>query len=286
MSVAAVAITLLVASQPADAAPVWRTAPAPVVVLAPPVDAPAEDAVADEGAVVVRARSKRGDPAEAVNVKAFEATEAVDKTVIGPIALAYRDNLPKPVRRGLRNFLSNLREPINAINFLLQLKPGKAGAAVGRFAINTTVGVAGLIDIAKRRPFGLPRRANGFANTLGYYGVKPGPYLFLPLIGSTTVRDLVGVVVDQTVLPYTLFKPLNERVVTLPAAVLTALDKRAELDEELERQRATDDPYGARRKFYLDRRQREIDALHGRTSQPVIVPALLADSALVTVPER
>lgn len=109
-----------------------------------------------------------------MNAKTFAVTQDVDKAIIGPVAIAYRDALPAPIRNGLRNFLNNLHEPVVSLNFLLQLKPGKAVETIGRFAINSTVGVAGLIDVAKRHPFSLPRRRNGFADTFGYYGVGPG----------------------------------------------------------------------------------------------------------------
>ncbi|MCE3590054.1 VacJ family lipoprotein, partial [Escherichia coli] len=104
---------------------------------------------------------------------------------------------------GIRNFFNNLSEPVSFLNFMLQIKPGRAAETVARFAVNTTVGVGGVIDVARRKPFRRPRRPNGFANTLGFYGVKPGPFLFLPLIGPTTVRDLVGLSIDRMVLPST-----------------------------------------------------------------------------------
>lgn len=99
-----------------------------------------------------------------------------------------------PIRSGLRNFRFNLHEPIVCVNFLFQHKVGKAGETLARFAINSTIGVAGVFDMAKRRTFRLPRRRNGFGDTMGFYGVKPGPYFFLPLIGPTTARDLLGTV--------------------------------------------------------------------------------------------
>ena len=125
------------------------------------------------------------------------ASQAVDKAVIGPVARAYGESVPRPIRKGLRNFLFNLREPVVFLNYMLQLKPGKAAETVGRFAINSTIGIAGVLDQAKRKPFNLPRRRNGFANTMGYYGVKSGPFFYLPLIGPTTLRDFFGTVVDQ-----------------------------------------------------------------------------------------
>lgn len=238
----------------------------------PPLTSP--DGVPTEPEIIVTARSRRGDPLEPVNAESFAVTQAVDEALVGPVALAYKKAVPGPIRKGLRNFLSNLREPVVAVNYLLQLKPGKAAETIGRFGINSTVGAAGLFDIAKRRPFKLPRRRNGFANTLGYYGVKPGPFFYLPLIGPTTLRDFVGNTLDQTISPIGLIKPFNKPTFIIPAAVLSALDYRAEFDEEIEEFRASRDPYAASRKYYLDGRQAEIDALRGITPVPIAVPSI------------
>lgn len=228
--------------------------------------------------VVVLGRSKAGDPLADLNAGSFGATQAVDDAVVGPVAKAYKKVVPSPFRKGLRNFLANLREPVVALNYLLQLKAGKAGETVGRFAINTTVGIAGVIDVAKKKPFRLPRRRNGFANTLGYYGVKPGPFFFLPLIGPTTLRDLIGNSIDQFV-PIGPVRPFSGQSYTIPVAVLSALDYRVEFDDELEAIRAKQDPYAAARRFYLERRQAEIDALKGKPIAPdaprPIIPAVL-----------
>lgn len=238
-----------------------------------------------EAEIVVTGRSRRGDPAEPVNAATFAATQAVDDAVVGPAARAYRKAVPSPIRDGLRNFLLNFREPVVFVNYLLQFKPGKAGETLGRFAINSTVGAAGLFDVARRKPFRLPRRRNSFANTLGYYGVKPGPFFFLPLIGPTTLRDLAGDIVDQVAVPIGPIRPLRGSEFTIPIGVMSALDYRAEFDDELTKLRASPDPYAARRKFYLDRRQAEIDALRGRNSPPPpiygtpIEPASPADIA-------
>src|SRR3546814_10385251 len=108
---------------------------------------------------------------------------------------------PKPIRDGLGNALRNLREPINFLNFLFQFKIGKAVETVGRFAINSTIGVAGIFDVAKKPPVNLPYRPNGFANTLGFYGVELGPHFFLPRLGPKTLRDTVGDAIDLLDLP-------------------------------------------------------------------------------------
>ena len=95
----------------------------------------------------------------------------MDDAVIAPVARAYKRGLSDDVRDGIRNAINNIDEPIVFVNFLLQLKIGKAFETAGRFAINSTVGVAGIMDVAKKKPFNLPRRSNGLADTLGYYGV-------------------------------------------------------------------------------------------------------------------
>ncbi len=215
--------------------------------------------------VVTGRKETAGDPLRAVNAESFAVTQKVDDAVIGPVARTYKNNVPSPIRRGIHNFLYNLREPIVFLNFLLQLKPGKAAETVGRFAINTTIGAVGVIDMAKRKPFRLPRRSNGFANTLGYYGVKNGPFLFLPIVGPTTIRDLLGGAVDRLILPVGVGHPFTSTSYTVPAGILGALDHRSEFDQTLkDLHDNSPDPYAATRSFYLNRRQAEIDHLHGR----------------------
>lgn len=225
--------------------------------------APPQD---DGGTITVTARGRppKEDPVQAINVVSFQAVQAVDKAVIGPIAHGYEKGIPRPVRKGLHNLLNNLDEPIVFVNFLLQLKPGKAVETLGRFTINSTLGVAGLIDMAKRKPFHLPRRSNGLADTLGYYGVGPGPYLFLPLIGSTTIRDMFGRIVDLSLVPTVVGKPFNNPTFALAKGALSSLDERAEFDADLKKLRTSQDPYAAQRAYYLQRRQAEIDVLRGK----------------------
>lgn len=216
--------------------------------------------------IVVTGRGKppKEDPAQAVNVVSYQAVQAVDKAIVGPIAHGYEKGVPRPVRKGLHNLLNNLDEPIVFVNFLLQLKPGKAAETLGRFTINSTLGVAGLFDVAKKKPFHLPRRSNGLADTLGYYGIGPGPYLFLPLIGSTTLRDGLGRVVDLSLVPTIVGKPFNDPTFALAKGALSSLDERAEFDADLRKLRTSPDPYSAQRAYYLQRRQAEIDVLRGK----------------------
>jgi phospholipid-binding lipoprotein MlaA len=218
--------------------------------------------VDEELVVTARRRTTQGDPLEKVNAASFEITQDVDRAVIGPVALAYADAVPRPVRAGVRNFLSNLAEPVVFLNFVLQLKPGSAARTVGRFAINSTLGVAGLVDVAKRPAFGLPRRPNGFGYTLGYYGVKPGAFLYVPLVGPTTVRDLVGGGIDRLVLPTLVGVPFSDPAYSASTGTVSSLDRRVEIDGRLRELRQTsEDPYAALRQQYLERRQAAIDDL-------------------------
>lgn len=241
---------------------------------------------ADPSDIVVTARPRSpGDPLQHLNAKSFEATQSVDRAVVGPVALAYQHKVPGPIRIGLRNALKNLHEPVVFLNFLLQHKVGKAGETFGRFAINSTIGAVGLIDIAKRRPFSLPRRPNGLADTLGFYGVKPGPFFFLPLVGPTTLRDFIGNGIDGLLLPTAIGKPFNRLSYTVPTGVLRSLDHRAEFDEQLNKLRnESSDPYIAAREYYLQQRQAEIDALHvKRVARRASAPN--AGAGVVALPE-
>lgn len=232
-----------------------------------------------EDVIVVMGRKKSAaDPVEAINVKSYEATAALDGAVFEPVAMAYQKTLPDPVRSGVRNFLGNLREPVVFVNFLLQHKIGKAAETVGRFAINSTVGAAGLVDVAKSKSINLPRRPNGFADTLGFYGVKSGAYLYLPLIGPTTVRDLVGEVADRMVMPMVIGSPFNTTAYSVPTNTVGILDRRSEQDEQIrELRECNNDPYRASREFYLQRRQNEIDLLHGKVPGPLPAQSASAD---------
>ncbi|MCW1430063.1 VacJ family lipoprotein [Novosphingobium sp. JCM 18896] len=247
------------AAEPAPAAP----AEAPTITASAPADGP--------GDIVVTAREKSpADPLAALNAKSYETIQAVDEAVVGPVSLGYKKGMPKPLRLGLRNFLRNLEEPVIAFNYLLQLKPGRAVKSVGRFAINSTAGVGGLIDVAKRKPFNLPYTPNGFANTFACYGIGPGPYFFLPLVGPTTLRDLIGVGMDRAALPAVVGKPLDQPYYAIPANVIDALNDRIDIDEQLKQVRAESaDPYTETRELYLRQRRAEIAAICPKKGQAI-----------------
>lgn len=263
---------------PSDAPTMTANAAEPVS----PPDATADPAVAttdaaaaeqpydpalDQGITVSgKVQGTPGDPIEKLNAESYAVVQAMDRNFVEPAATVYKGVLPKPVRSGLRNFLRNLEQPVIFINFVLQLKPRSALKTAGRFAINSTIGLGGLIDVAKDKPFNLPYRPNGFANTLGYYGVKPGAYMYLPLIGPTTTRDLIGTLIDRAMVPLVVGPPLNKPPYAIGSGVVRSLDYRVEFDDTLRAlNQESADPYAATRDFYLAMRQSEIDALKGRT---------------------
>lgn len=256
-----------------DQAAPARVEPTPSVTsVAPSSGQPADEDAVQDIVVTGEKGAPPGDPMEKLNAKSFEAVQSVDKAVVEPVAKAYNKGLPRPVRKGLRNFFSNIGEPIVFAAYLLQLKPGKAAETAGRFGVNSTLGFLGLFDVAKRKPFHLPHRNNGLANTLGYYGVGPGPYMYLPIVGPTTLRDIVGDTVDKMILPLSIGEPFNKPTYVIPATVLNQLGERAAFDETIQKLRQDDDPYAAYRDLYLKQRQAEIDALHGRAPDEPIVP--------------
>jgi phospholipid-binding lipoprotein MlaA len=239
----------------------------------------AETHVQDHGEIVVmsRARNVPGDPLQELNLASFRITQAVDETVVRPAAIAYSRIVPEPVRLGIRNFLDNLQQPVVFANFLAQHKIGKAAETFVRFGINSTIGVLGLFDFAKRKPFKLPNRKNGFGSTLGFYGVKPGPFLYLPIVGPTTARDLVGLVLDRLLLPIAIGKTFRKPVVAIPLAVLGELDQRDQFDEKMEALKGdASGYYTATREEYLRERQIYIDELRGKRQA---LPALPLPSA-------
>lgn len=130
------------------------------------------------------------DPWERVNRATFAFNDGVDRAVLRPVAQAYVRVVPRTVRTGVNNFLTNLAYPTTIANNLLQLKLLAALSDTARFTLNSTLGLAGLLDPATAA--GLARNDEDFGQTLGWWGVRPGPYLVLPLMGPSTLRDTVG----------------------------------------------------------------------------------------------
>lgn len=146
------------------------------------------------------------DPVEGANRFVFSINRAVDTIALRPVAVFYRDWMPAPGQRGLHNVLDNLGEPVTAINEVVQGTPGRAATTVGRFLINSTIGVVGIFDVASK--IGLSKTKEGMGDTIGYYaGVEPengGFYMVLPVIGPSNARDGVGLAIDASIDPFSI----------------------------------------------------------------------------------
>ncbi len=147
------------------------------------------------------------DPFEKENRVLFDATFRLDRAVIRRVAIAYRDVVPSGVRDSIRNFLNNLGSPVVFANDVLQGDVDGAGTTLFRLGVNTTIGIGGLFDPANG--WGYPRHTSDFGVTLGTYGVGEGPYLFIPILGPSNIRDLSGYGVDFLFDPFTYY-PLRE----------------------------------------------------------------------------
>jgi phospholipid-binding lipoprotein MlaA len=136
----------------------------------------------------------RADPWEKLNRSTHSFNNAVDRAVLKPVATAYRDHVPQPVRKGVSNVLDNLEQPSIIVNQFLQGKLFEGLQDTGRFLLNSTFGVAGIFDLATRA--GVDKHDEDFGQTLGKWGVASGPYLEIPFLGPSTVRDFPARIVD------------------------------------------------------------------------------------------
>ncbi len=195
------------------------------------------------------------DPLEGGNRAVFGFNEGVYQYVLDPLAQFYEAVVPAPVRTSVRKFFSNLHEPVTFTNEVLQGAAADAGTTLGRFVVNSTIGIGGLFDPAT--PMGLERRITDFGETLAYYGTPAGPYLVLPLLGPATARDTIGEGVDL------LLRPDTWLLGAAPIFVVNAGDGFSAYEMErsrLEALRETSiDFYSAMRAAYLMDRDAQID---------------------------
>lgn len=201
------------------------------------------------------ASTGNNDPLEGMNRGIYKFNDVADKAVIKPIAGAYKAVLPSPVRSGVNNFFGNISTFISVINDILQFKFDKAMTGAGRFVINSTFGVAGLVDVASMD--GIEKRNEDFGQTLGHWGMGSGPYVVLPFFGPSSIRDATGFAVD-----FFVFDPIayvDDPRTRNTTRALMFVDRRAQLlpGSDLLDEAALD-PYAFMRDAYFQRRQSQI----------------------------
>jgi phospholipid-binding lipoprotein MlaA len=196
------------------------------------------------------------DPWEPMNAKVFSFNMQVDEYVLKPVATGYAWLIPDPIELAIGRVITNIRFVPRTINDMFQWKWERAGIEVGRFVINSTVGVAGLFDVANDQLGIEPVPAEDFGQTLAMHGVQPGPYLVLPLLPPTTVRDGIGTVGDMLLDPLNYFLPFIPQASMRTAEIVHERSQTLELYEGVEV--ATLDMYGAVRGAYSQQRSKAI----------------------------
>jgi phospholipid-binding lipoprotein MlaA len=193
------------------------------------------------------------DPLEPLNRGLYAVNDAVDRVTLKPIARGYKAVVPEFARRGVTNFSRNLFTPRSAVNNFLQGKPGPGFSELGRFIINSTIGIGGLIDVATAQ--GMPQYDEDFGQTLAVWGISEGPYLFIPLLGPKTLLDAVATPVNIASDPLYHYdnssvrdKIYGLRLIDLRMRLLTA-------DTLLEDSK---DPYLTLRESYLQNRRFQV----------------------------
>ena len=202
-------------------------------------------------AIIARADEGESDPLSGYNHKMFESNDKFDAYVLTPVAKGWEKVTPLRVRTSVSNFFGNLRFPIYTVNDFLQGKPNDGCSDIARFAINTTVGVAGFFDPATG--WGIVKHDVDFGQTLGVWGVPTGPYIVLPLLGPSDLRDTGGLVVDS-VLAVTPF--FGDGFILIGARVVTTVNERSLVQAQVENAKlSTVDYYAAVRSAYLQHRR-------------------------------
>lgn len=194
------------------------------------------------------------DPLEPMNRRIYRFNEVVDGSFLKPLATAYRNVTPDPVRTGVSNFFANLGDVWSFVNNVLQFKGNAAAETFMRFNVNTVLGVAGLFDLASE--MGLDRHREDFGQTLGKWGVPPGPYLVLPVLGASSLRDATALRADTYGSPVADVEDVPTRNSLL---LLQAVETRARLlgASAVLDQAALDD-YSFTRDAYLQKRRNDV----------------------------
>ncbi len=191
------------------------------------------------------------DPLEPMNRAIYKFNDGVDQLLVKPVATIYRDVVPEIVRTGISNFFSNINDVIVALNNLLQGKFEAAINDMGRVLVNTTLGVLGVMDPATK--LGVEKNNEDFGQTLGVWGFGDGPYIVLPFLGPSNLRDTVGWVGDAYTWPVTYLEPTRDRNALIGLRIVVARADLLEASRILET--AALDPYAFVRDAYLQRRR-------------------------------
>lgn len=197
------------------------------------------------------------DPLEGFNRGVYAFNEGVDKAIIGPVARGYQAVFPRFVRKRVNNFSNNLGEPVNFINELLQFDLDDAGVSMTRFFVNSTIGLGGLFDVAGKDPE-LQYQKEDFGQTLGTYNVPAGPYIVLPLLGPSNLRDVAGRAGDIVANPVRQVDFNGETGIIIGTNAASVLDLRARADGRIKTIRQSADPYVNLRALYNQSRESNI----------------------------
>lgn len=220
------------------------------------------------------------DPWEPFNRRMHQFNNAVDRTVALPLARAYVNVVPRPVRLGVGNFFTNLGQPVSAVNALLQGKPAQAAQSLGRFVLNVTLGIGGIFDPASDAS--IPLRSEDFGQTLGLWGWENSRYLELPLFGPRTVRDAFGLVGDAPLSPT---RQIDDDAVRIGLQGLQLVDIRTQLMAVDRMREGATDEYALVRDAWLQRRNYQIHGSRMQSDDEYLLPDyLLDDEANPTVP--
>ncbi|MBL6674548.1 MAG: VacJ family lipoprotein [Alphaproteobacteria bacterium] len=197
------------------------------------------------------------DPLEGVNRAIFSFNNVADKIVLEPVAKGYK-KLPSPIQSGVGNFVNNLKLPLAALNQLLQGQGKNAAESTGRFLVNSTIGVFGLIDVAEN--IGLDQKEEDFGQTLATWGVGDGFYIVLPLFGPSNLRDTTGMVMTMMTDPINAYAVTQGEAWAIPVrTAANAIDQRSQIIDEVNALRDNSvDYYAAVRSSYYQNRKAAI----------------------------
>ena len=230
------------------------------------------DAAGDEAI----ARPAAYDPWERYNRRMHRFNNAVDRRVARPLAKAYVRAVPTPVRAGVSNFFSNLGQPVSAVNALLQGKPRQAAHSLGRFVLNSTLGIGGVFDPATAAK--LENRSEDFGQTLGVWGWRRSRYVELPLFGPRTLRDVLGMAGDAPLSP---LRQVDADKIRVPLQGMQLVDLRAQLLSTDALREGVEDDYILVRDAWSQRRDYHIMGdREAKDEDPTVVPV---DAMPVTI---